>query len=211
MWLPVYHPYQVHDVFFWLIFQGNEDMVRHTWARCTLPVHVALLGSAIANKMVPLMFPTRAHPHPNPSPTPNSNPNPNPNPSPIPNPNPNPNPNPTSQPLAPIISSPYPPDQAAALPEPSKTRSRTLAYALQDWAYGLMETANSHQATKILELQVCEDFIRPNACMDVAMATGAEELTLTLTLTLVTLTLLLITPTQTRTRTRTRTEPQPHS
>ena len=58
MWLPVYHPYQVHDVFFWLIFQGNEDMVRHTWARCTLPVHVALLGSAIANKMVPLMFPT---------------------------------------------------------------------------------------------------------------------------------------------------------
>jgi len=61
------------------------------------------------------------------------------------------------------------------LPEPAKTRSRNLATSLQDWAYGLMETANSAQATRILELEVCDDYIRPNACMDVAMATGAKK------------------------------------
>ena len=109
------HVTQVHDVFFWLICQGNEDMVRHVWARCAMPVHVALLGSAIAKKM------------------------------------------------------------AAVLPEPAKTRSRNLAEALEDWAYGLLETANTTNANKILQLQVCEAFIRPNACMDVAMATGAKK------------------------------------
>ena len=45
----------MHDVFFWLICQGNEEMVRHMWARCALPVHVALLGSAIAKKMVAVL------------------------------------------------------------------------------------------------------------------------------------------------------------
>ena len=46
---------------------------------------------------------------------------------------------------------------------------------MQDWAYGLLETASGPQAAKILELQVDESFVRPNACMDVAMATGAKK------------------------------------
>lgn len=105
----------MHDIFFWLICQGNEGLVRHMWAKCSLPVHVALLGSAIAKKMV------------------------------------------------------------SVLVEPAKTRSLNLANSMQDWAYGLMEIANGPQASRILQLQVCESFIRPNACMDVAMATGAKK------------------------------------
>ena len=54
---------------------------------------------------------------------------------------------------------------AAVLPEPAKTRSRNLAEALEDWAYGLLETANTTNANKILQLQVCEAFIRPNATL----------------------------------------------
>ena len=42
---------QTHDVFFWLVCQGDEEMARTVWPKCNLPVHVALLGAAICKKM----------------------------------------------------------------------------------------------------------------------------------------------------------------
>ena len=105
---------QVHDVFFWLVCQGNEEMARAMWAKCVMPVHIALLGAAIATS------------------------------------------------------------KAGALAEPAKTSALELSLTLQTWAYGLLDIADQAHATKILELEVCESFIRPNTCMDVAMATGAK-------------------------------------
>jgi hypothetical protein len=105
---------QEHDIFFWLVCQGNEEIARAVWARCKLPVHVALLGSAISRKM------------------------------------------------------------AAVLVEPSKSQALERAQRMQEWAVGLLDLADEDHARQILGLQVCELFIRPNTCMDVAMATGAK-------------------------------------
>eukprot|EP00966_Prymnesium_polylepis_P267200 6172652-Prymnesium_polylepis.1 len=42
---------QPHDVFFWLTFQGNLEAAEVIWPMCNVPVHVALLGSAVARKL----------------------------------------------------------------------------------------------------------------------------------------------------------------
>tara|TARA_B110001452_G_scaffold21628_1_gene17351 strand:+ start:612 stop:4946 length:4335 start_codon:yes stop_codon:yes gene_type:complete len=42
---------QTHDVFFWLVCHGNEEIARAIWPHCARPVHVALLGAAISKRM----------------------------------------------------------------------------------------------------------------------------------------------------------------
>ena len=42
------------DVFFWLCFRRNLKLAQVVWPRCSMPVHVALLGSAICNKVADL-------------------------------------------------------------------------------------------------------------------------------------------------------------
>lgn len=42
---------QRHDLFFWLVCQGNEDMARALWAECDLPVHMMLLAAQVTSNM----------------------------------------------------------------------------------------------------------------------------------------------------------------
>ena len=44
---------RAHDVFFWLAFQGNGRIAKQLLPLCDLPVHIALLGSAICRKVAP--------------------------------------------------------------------------------------------------------------------------------------------------------------
>eukprot|EP00966_Prymnesium_polylepis_P182761 4234485-Prymnesium_polylepis.1 len=42
---------QMRDIFFWSIFYDNQSIGRCIWPHCALPVHVALLGSAVCKAM----------------------------------------------------------------------------------------------------------------------------------------------------------------
>lgn len=42
---------QRHDLFFWLVCQGNETMARALWAECDLPVHMMLLAAQLTSNM----------------------------------------------------------------------------------------------------------------------------------------------------------------
>ena len=39
---------KMRDLFFWSIFYDNPPIGRALWPHCEMPVHVALLGSAIS-------------------------------------------------------------------------------------------------------------------------------------------------------------------
>ena len=42
---------EVHDIFFWLVCTGNEQLARTIWGHCDLPMHIVLLGALITRNM----------------------------------------------------------------------------------------------------------------------------------------------------------------
>ncbi|KAL1511236.1 hypothetical protein AB1Y20_006047 [Prymnesium parvum] len=42
---------RAHDIFLWLMFQGNCSFAKKVWSHCDRPVHIALLGTAICRKL----------------------------------------------------------------------------------------------------------------------------------------------------------------
>ena len=105
---------QTHDVFFWLVCHGNEEIARTIWPHCARPIHVALLGAAISKKM------------------------------------------------------------ARDLVHPASKLAMERAERMQEWAFGALETADEERAYKVLRMQVDNNIMRPNSCLDIARLTGAK-------------------------------------